>query len=133
MGTDENMPTYHRDVFLPKRIRGMVPSGTKELFYSEHAKLAAENDRYGDIILPSHINMLKVEIVEVEVYEFAEKENQYTLRFSYNHKYDLTLIVMRGNSSREFFVKTLWLNEKSDDGKGRRITFAKHRYVTNKR
>lgn len=49
---------YHVELGFPKSIKKI--SGMFLLDYTEHAIKASKNDRYGDIILPKHIDIKKL-------------------------------------------------------------------------
>ncbi len=103
---------YHKDVNMPKRIRGLVPTGTKSLLYSKHAQ-GAFADKYGEIVPPA--NMCFAEAAIVEVTEFNGVIDKLVLRKQYDEKTDLVLVLLPCTTKEKWFVKTVWLNEHGDD------------------
>ena len=103
------MHLYHKDVFLPRRIRVSVPSGIQKLQYSPHAINAAKSDRYGVIPLTDTVDFGTLEIVEVE--HNGRQLVKAVLRENGQEK-NRVLVVMpiRG----EWLVKTVWFNLAND-------------------
>lgn len=97
---------YHKDIYMPKLP---MPNGIFKLEYSEHAKREAFRDRYGAIRLPSQLITQDATIIEVEVINRKPTKILYRLPYDINH--DIMLAVKPG----EWFVKTVWINRKSDN------------------
>lgn len=104
-----NTTLYHKDVFLPKRIRGLVPSGVKQLTYSQHALNEAKKDRYGVISLPSQVEFVKCELIEVDTLY-----SKFVLRMGLDNTRDLVIVVIPTDDKKIWLVKTVWINLKSD-------------------
>lgn len=96
---------YHVELGFPKSIKKI--SGMFLLDYTEHAIKASKNDRYGDIILPKHIDIKKATLIEMEVIDNVMVKGVY--RIEYNELYDLVLVITNFR-----VVKTVWLNSKED-------------------
>lgn len=116
---------YHKDVNLPKRIRGLVPTGTKTLLYSKHAQKEFA-DKYGEIQPPA--NMCFADAVIVEVTEFGGKIDKLVLRKKHDEETDLVLVLLPCQTKDKWFVKTCWLNVKTDD----HSTLDKNRFAKRK-
>jgi hypothetical protein len=83
---------YHKDLGFPKGFNSQV--GTVVLQYTQHAKLAALNDKYGRIDLQRTIDTNKAECIEIQL--------------------EQGLIIVCRPQGRGFIVPTVWLNLKSD-------------------
>ena len=105
---------YHKDVHLPRRVRGMVPTGVKSLTYSNHAKKEFA-DKYGQIVPPDSLNFGTAEVVEVTV--FGTTIDKLVLRSSYDEKTDVIFVCIPCDNKKRWFVKTVWLNTKDDTHK----------------
>lgn len=83
--------------------------GVIDLNYSNHALQAANNDRYGNIDLPDSVDTNKAKLIELEVVN-----NRYlskiVYRMEYDSEYDICIVII----PERWFVKTVWLNRKSD-------------------
>lgn len=113
------MALYHKDVFLPKRVRGLVPDGIKELVYSRHAMNEAKGDRFGEITLPKTLKLKECELIEVDTIE-----RKFVLRKSLDNGRDLVIVVIPSANSKVWGVKTVWINLADDVHK----TLDKRRY-----
>lgn len=100
---------YHNEVFFPEKVKNALPKGNIHLAYTQHARQACLNDRYGSIIGPTSIDASKGYVFEAEVID--GKLVKFAVRMSYDATRDITLVVGCG---RNYFVKTLWLNLKTD-------------------
>lgn len=102
---------FHVEVGFPKLL--ILPAGTHALQYSRHAIEQAKSDKYGDCSagLPQLLNFSKVVIFEVESENRVLKK--IVCRTAYNLDLDLILAIST-EDSRNFVVKTVWLNDKSD-------------------
>ena len=56
--------TYHTELGFPKDI--VLPSGTFNLSYSYHAQNASYDDRYGQMNLPTTLNVDNAKLIEIE-------------------------------------------------------------------
>lgn len=113
------MLNYHKDVFLPKRIKGMVPQGRFKVAYSGHAQIASQTDRYGAFDLPARVDVNVDNIFEVSVAH--GQVVKYGVRIPLDNERDLCMIV-----TRDRVVKTVWVNLKTDH----HTTLRQHCYVT---
>lgn len=104
---------YHKDCGIPRWIYGLIPSGVKNLVYSRHATQAMRTDKYGSIKAPTWLKFAAYQIVEITV--IGKKIDKMVLRSSYSVDYDIVLVVQPTANKSEWFVKTIWLNEKSDN------------------
>lgn len=114
------MALYHKNLGFPKNISNW--DEVKRFYYAKysfHAQNAAENDRYGKILLPRMIDFTNAEIIEIET------EGNLVIkcvgRIPYNKDFDLVVVIIPQNS----FVKTVWLNSKTD----KHLTLQKWRYT----
>jgi hypothetical protein len=106
---------YHKDISLPRRIRGMVPTGVKSIYYSRHAGQEFY-DKNGKIEPPSQLDFSTCDIVEVTTY--GEKIDKLVLRKEYNDTHDLVVVLVPyENNKKNWFAKTVWLNSKTDTHK----------------
>lgn len=104
---------YHKDISIPRRIRGMIPTGTKNVAYSTHAK-EQFYDKYGKILPPKTLNFSDCEIIEVTV--FGTTIDKLVLRKQYNDNHDLVIVVIPDRKDKHsWFAKTVWLNHKDDN------------------
>lgn len=111
------MSLYHKDVFLPRRIRESFLQltrnghGIQTLVASRHAENAAKTDRYGVIDLPSQMTFDTMEIVEIEhdgnkcvkavIREVGQEKNR--------------VFVLMPICLGQWLVKTVWWNLASDN------------------
>lgn len=103
---------YHKDKGFPDDIempRGFTP--VMDVTYSSHAKEEATKDIYGKIGLPHRIDVRKAQTVEIGVR--GNVVSKLVLRFSYDDTRDIVMVLLPDRG----FVKTVWLNEKSDQHK----------------
>lgn len=98
---------YHREVFAPSAL--FKSPGILSLRYTEHARLAAKNDRYGDLsqYLRPDVQFDAADIVEIEVQ--GGLIAKWVVRLSVTRQLDLVMAI-----TREGAVKTVWGN-KADD------------------
>ena len=102
------MKLYHSKLGLPKGIRTNL--GIVTLNYSQHARTAATNDRYGSIELPSQIDTTNAQVIEVECSDMGTVTK---IVYRVHYFLDLDLVVVLIPQTR--LVKTVWLNLKSDN------------------
>ena len=127
---------YHKDVKLPRRIRGMVPTGVKVLTYSKHA-YEQFFDKNGRITPPVRLDFSVCEVVEVSTDERANKVDKLVLRHPYadgkDDLCDLVVVCVPTPDKKVWFVKTVWLNLKTDTHKTLNIRrFAAEHAMTGK-
>ena len=100
---------YHADIGFPDDVK--FPDGFSWIFeprYSNHARAAAEDDRYGKVYLPHRVDLRKGKTIEIGV--TGRVITTIVHRFPYDDKLDLVMAIMPDNN----FVKTVWFNEKND-------------------
>ena len=99
------MALYHYKLGFPDVV---LPTDPLQLVYGNHARHAASGDRYGTIKLPESVHIHTCQIIEMEVY--YPRVVKLLLRLPYDEINDLCIVVLlKGN-----FVKTVWLNRKTD-------------------
>ncbi len=106
---------YHKDVFLPRKIRNAVPSKVVKPTYTQHAIRAANTDRYGKLPLPDAIDLSKATLIEVEKYNAGIVK--IVVRVNISEKIDLCLAIIPANvidGGNCWMVKTVWANETGD-------------------
>ena len=108
------MALYHADIYLPPVP---LPRGQFALTYSKHAEQEARRDRYGYITLPAYLDTRIAKVVEVEIENGVALKIVY--RFAFDASRDIILVVMppAHKGRGHLFVKTVWLNERSDNHK----------------
>ena len=112
-----NKMLYHKDTGIPKRIRGSVPKGIKEIVYSRHAE-GEFYDKNGHISPPNRLNFAECEVIEVTI--FGTTIDKLVLRKPYNETHDLVVVVipaLGAADKKKWFAKTVWLNHKTDTHK----------------
>lgn len=107
---------FHYKLGLPKIIN--TNFGIMELTYGYHALKESTQDRYGLINLPKSIDTSKAKVIEIEADNRYAKKVLY--RIPYNEKLDLMLAIIPYKK----FVKTVWINEKTDN----HLTLDKSKY-----
>jgi hypothetical protein len=98
---------YHFELGFPEGLR--TSFGVVSLKYTNHAKRAASNDRYGKINLPKTIDTNGAKCIEAEVTNGVASKLVY--RVGYDEDLDIVM-VLRSN-----LVITVWFNKKSDKHK----------------
>lgn len=121
---------YHKDVFMPRRIRESFLQLTRGreshwLRHTKHAIKAANSDRYGVIQLPPVISFNGMEIIEIEhdgkkcvkavVREVGQEKNR--------------VFVVVPETLGLWTLKTVWYNLASD----KHSTLKRHLYVSQPR
>lgn len=96
---------FHRDIGFPKNITMLT--GILRLSYSNHAKRAAHDDRYGIMELPETLDVTNGTPVEIEVQNGVVVKAVY--RAQYDHELDMVIVVQPDG-----FVRTVWFNMRSD-------------------
>ncbi len=81
------------------------------LTITKHAEMAAENDRYGRIMIENYLRTDGVRLVEFET-DGNFRVSKIVVRKSYNRDLDIVYVIGRGG-----VLVTCWLNEKSDGHK----------------
>lgn len=101
---------YNQAVYMPQTIVN-IGRARYTPHYSQHAQEAAKSDRYGLINLPVSVVFSGSDIIECEVID--NTLNKIIVRVSYDNKNDIILVMLIKSDS--LFVKTVWLNSKSDN------------------
>lgn len=108
---------YHASVGFPKKWIDYLPRGFSPrnvyLKYGSHAREEAMKDRYGDITLPRAISFTEggLKIIEMEIQ--GQSVTKLVVRMSYDADKDITIVF----NPADGFVRTVWLNEKTDTHK----------------
>lgn len=101
---------YHRVLGFPAVVKSLF-SRVFNLQFSGHARRAMLDDRYGNISAPGQVQVTSDNLIEVEVAGGAP--SKFVVRIPHDEKCDMVLVVIPEGPERGF-VKTVWLNEKSD-------------------
>lgn len=118
---------YHKDVFMPRRVRESFLQltrnghGIQTLVASNHARNAAKNDRFGVIDLPSQISFDTMEIIEIE--HDGKKCLKAVIRENGQEKN--RVLVVCPIALGQWLVKTVWINLADDNHR----TLKRHMYV----
>ena len=105
---------YHTSIGFPKDFVKMLPKGFNPrhivLRYGRHAQIEAENDKNGRIRPP---RVISFEWKDLELFEI-EIENgvvvKMAVRIPHDREHDVSIVFNTHNG----FVRTIWLNKKSD-------------------
>lgn len=106
---------YHRELGIPEWAKRQIAALPKlNLGYSQHAKRACLDDRFGAILNPLLVyfpvldHVVEVETVQSQVIKFV-------VRVPYDAVRDLILAICVDKvAPNHGFVKTLWSNMRSD-------------------
>lgn len=102
---------YHKEVFWPLGKLTRWQGKTLRLSFSRHAIKECLKDRYGTIIPPANITFDEQKAFEIELAN--NLINKVAIRVPYNQTHDISFVlILDGEDSA--FVKTLWLNDKTD-------------------
>lgn len=99
---------FHKDIGLPIAPNKIIFHG--QLVYSNHAKRASNNDRYGKINLPKTLNTRDNNCTLIELEVKNGKPTKGVYRIPYCASYDLIIVLLYDTA----LVKTVWLNSKAD-------------------
>lgn len=106
---------YHINLGLPKTLK--LPTGRKPIKFTNHAREAAQNDRYGSFsrYLPLHtfFNPINAELVEVETID-GVNPTKVVYRLPLAPNSDKVLVLALAPYDDCYVAKTAWLNEASD-------------------
>lgn len=103
---------YHFEIGFPFAVN--LPE-TMRLHYSEHAKKAAQSDRYGFINLETVIKTEGAKVIEVETDDRTKQPIKVVIRKNYDQYNDICIVILLNKAvSGGFLVKTVWLNSKFD-------------------
>lgn len=106
------MDLYHGDIGLPPGFK--LPARRVDLFWTNHAKQACKNDRYGDIPEFASIPLQVFKTVEVGVQ--AGRVVKVVVRGHYTPTLDVVLVLIP-NLDKPWTVKTVWINQRNDSHK----------------
>lgn len=98
---------YHTDIYMPEEAKRL--EFATMLRYSQHAKNAAKDDRYGQIDLPKVFDSRKATLIEAVVESGKVVKALY--RMDYDTLHDLCLVIATAHDR----VLTVWLNRKDDE------------------
>lgn len=107
-----NNGLYHRDVFIPTKALQSLNSKFFSLSLSAHAVRASNSDRYGKINIPNSICIKLEEVIEINVTE--KIVDKIVVRKHYNTEFDISIVFIPNFNNSLGFVKTAWLNSKTD-------------------
>lgn len=111
------MDLYHTDIRLPANF--VAPAQTVTVDYSDHARKAAHNDRYGFMDLPYTLPLRSGKVIEVGMEN--GRVAKILFRFQYDNDLDMCIVLIPGR----WFAKTVWFNERTDSHK----TLDRSKYV----
>lgn len=101
---------YHREIGFPRNFT--PPSGVYELEYSRHALDASLDDRYGKMPVLQRLNVDRLQIVELGVQDGRVSKLVY--RGHLDEDRDMVVVVIPKPRGQKWFVKTVWINLRSD-------------------
>jgi hypothetical protein len=104
---------YHMELGFPTGFR--KPGGRVPLEYSRHALEATLDDRYGEIPVMKGINLDSLELFEMGVEN--GKVSKLAYRGHLDDKRDMCIVVIPKGPGQKWFVKTVWINLRSDQHK----------------
>lgn len=105
---------YHKEVFWPKNNLDLIHGQIIPLTFSKHAQDSCLNDRYGQIHPPKEICFDKDSVFEIEITD--KLITKIVIRVAHDYT-DLIIVMIPEFTkiSKQFFVKTLWRNQKTDN------------------
>jgi hypothetical protein len=103
------MALYHYQIGFPTNMERRT--GTINVTYSNHAKDAARNDRYGQARLAAVVNLDAARLIEAEV-NAAGTLVKGVYRMQYDSQRDIVLVLLF--DGRGAFAKTVWFNLRTD-------------------
>lgn len=98
---------WHADIRLPDCAA--LPSHRVGLKWSDHAKRARMEDRYGVIPMFTDIPLMPFDVVECETQD--DVVVKWVIRGHYDSDRDVVFVLIPGDV---WFVKTVWYNLRSD-------------------
>lgn len=99
------MDLYHFQVGFPKWFT--KPTGVVQPTYGQHSRDEAAKDRYGQLMLPSSVDLAKAQVIELGVE--GNKVVKMLLRMPMDATRDLCMVLTNTG-----YVKTVWCNLRSD-------------------
>ena len=118
------MPLFHKNVGIPPKYLDFFHGRSYDLITSNHALHAAKDDRYGVIIIPTRLTIIREEIIEIEINGCVV--NKVVVRHHYNAKLDIVLVIIP-RQNKTALIKTVWANRITDN----HSTLNKRRYANN--
>lgn len=112
---------YHREIGFPKNWIDLLPRNFSpfdvKLKYGSHAREEAFSDRYGSIQLPQYLSLKGggIELFELEIKDGVVVNVVVKMGVRVNHDALNDIVVIF--QPRDGFVRTVWLNRKSDSHK----------------
>lgn len=115
---------YHKEIgLLPWMVEPWC-SRDLELVYSEHAKQAADNDRYGSVPRLDIAAFAQHEVIEVEFQDGDPVKAVLRIPCDNRPGLDMILVLLAPELSGKALVKTVWFNLHSD----KHATLRRHLY-----
>lgn len=112
---------YHKEIGFPPGALLPWVMGDLELIYSEHAKQAADNDRYGAVPRLDIAGFAEHEVIEVEIRGGHAVKAVLRIPCDGRPGLDMILVLLAPvQGTGEFpqaFVKTVWFNLRNDKHK----------------
>jgi hypothetical protein len=103
---------YHKLLGFPARVLEPWLNQKLNLSYTQHARQAAKNDRYGEPEdLPETVSILPGQVIELEI--AGGRLQKLVVRIPYDSEVDLCLVLSL--ETERASVKTLWLNLVTDN------------------
>lgn len=104
---------YHKEIGLPAGAVNPWCDLDLELVYSEHAKKAADDDRYGSVPRLDIAGFAPHEVVEVQVENGQPVKAVLRIPCDNRPGLDMVLVILRPEAGKAL-VKTVWFNIRSD-------------------
>lgn len=101
---------YHKQFGMPDLSKVL---GHYVCKFTNHALMACLNDRYGKIIPPLRFEASQANVIEAEI--LGNSVAKLVVRQSYNETMDICIAFIPEKGIGRAIVKTVWLNEKSDN------------------
>lgn len=102
---------YHPEVYIPESF--VMPTGRVALKWSNHAKRAAQEDRYGNVPLFETISLRRFYLVELGMQD--NKVSKIVVRGEFDAVRDVVFVLVP--EPKHYFVKTVWFNLRTDQHK----------------
>ena len=103
--------TYHVDIGLPEGVQ--QPSEAHPLVYSQHAKHEAGREAARGHVIELPHQLPAYRLVEVQI--LGHVAVKWVVRVRVNDTQDLVLVLQ--NNEAHYLVRTVWVNEASDNHK----------------
>ena len=104
---------YSPEVFMPDWFE--KPTARVKLKYSNHARRESRSDRYGTVRIFESIPLSKFNVVEMEANTETREVTKLVVRGRLTETLDMVFVLIPGKDYH--FVKTVWLNERTDTHK----------------